>query len=373
MCAAAAVPLSTGVCGGADRPAAGRKLRFVGWQVGVTYQSGKPQGLNRDYMLRLLDEMASHRMNLLSIMMLSYGFYDPEHDGYAWPVRNPALRHYQDADCINARTETEFIREIIGAAADRQIEVQLFLNWGIWNPEKMHLGYPSASVQVNREGQSRGWLHCPDSPGSWRAGLDEVQDLLEFYDHRNIKGFAFERISYQTSRHCYCPYTRERFHADIGGDLFTAKKGDVDAWKKEHVGGLIAEYVRHIRGIRPDLSIGLHTQCAQGWGHDAAKLKSYGIDMVLPHTIQFQESEDSLHALLHRLEPNPCVLHFCTRDRRPANYKLWIKTPEIIGEALEWIRHYSGGNLAGLLFFNEPATSPANKEAVYKNLKYFEW
>jgi hypothetical protein len=373
MCAAAAVPLLSGASGRVGKAVEGRRVCYVGWQVGVTYQSGRPQGLDRDYFLRLLDEMASRRMNLLSLMMLSYGCYEPEHDGYAWPVRNRALQYYQDSYCVNGRKETEFIREIIGAAGERRIEVQLFLNWGIWNPEKMRLGYPSALVQTNREGQSGGWLHCPDSPGGWQAGLDEVQDMLEFYNQPNVKGFAFERISYQSRNYCYCPKTRARFHSDTGGDLATAGDKRADAWKKEHIGGLIAGYVRHVRRIRPGLSIGLHTQCAPGWGHDAARLQSHGIDVLLPHTIQFQETEESLHALLRRLEPNPCLLHFCTRDKRPANYNLWIKTPEIIKQAFEWILRYPGDNLAGFLFFNEPATSVANKDAVYENLKRFDW
>lgn len=353
--------------------AEGRRLRYVGWQVGLTYQSAKPGGLDRDYCLRLLDEMAANRMNLLSLMMLSYGYYDPGHDGYAWPVKNPALQRYRDTHCINACAETEFIRAIIGAAADRRIAVQLFLNWGIWNPETIRLGYPSAVVQANREGQSPGWLHCPDAAGSWQAGLDEATDLLEYYAHPNVTGFAFERISYQGSDYCYCPHTRARFTADTGMALESAGKDRIEAWKQEHIGGLIAGYVRHVRQVRPGLSIGLHTQCAPGWGHDAARLASLGIDMVLPHTVQFQETETSLHALLHRLDPNPCVLHFCTRDKRPANYNLWVKTPAIIHQVFEWILRYPGGNLAGFLFFNEPATSPANRKAVYENLKRFDW
>jgi len=74
MCAAAAIPISSTLFAESRKPADGRKLRYVGWQIGVTYQSDKPQGLDRDYFLRLLDEMASHRMNLLSIMMLSLEF-----------------------------------------------------------------------------------------------------------------------------------------------------------------------------------------------------------------------------------------------------------------------------------------------------------
>ena len=372
MCASA-LPLVSAATKKTERSAEGRKLRYVGWQVGVTYQSDRPQGLDRDHFLRLLDEMAAHRMNLLSLMMLSYGYYDPEHDGYAWPVQNPALKCYQDANCTNGRLESEFVREIVGAAAERRIEVQLFLNWGIWNPKRIRQGYPSTLVQRDREGKPGGWLHCPDSPGGWQAGLDEVRDLLEFYNHPNVTSFAFERVGYQGRNFCYCSHTCGRFDSDNGREMVKAGEEVIDTWKREHVSRLISEYVKHIRQLRPGLSVGLHTQCAPGWGHDASRLPSCGIDIVLPHTVQFQETKTSLHTLLQRLEPNPCVLHFCTRDKRPANYNLWLKTPEIISEVFEWISQYPGNNLAGFLFFNEPATSDANKKAVYENLKRFEW
>lgn len=371
--AVAALPLLAVTSGAEILPSEGRKIRYVGWQVGLTYQSFRPQGLDRDYLLCLLDEMAAQRMNLLSLMMMSYGYFDPEHDGYAWPVRNPALLPYQDSPCLNSHEDKEFIREIIQAAGDRGIEIQLFLNWGIWNPEKIRLGYPSARVQVNRGGKSKGWLHCPDTAGGWQAGLDEVGDLLSFYDHPNVKGFAFERVGYQGRDYCYCPGTRAKFMSDTGANMIAAKDAAVEAWKQEHVTGLLAAYTRHIRQLRPELAVSLHTQCAPGWGHDAARMQSCGINFLLPHTIQYEETEASLHALLHRLEPNPCVLHFCTRDRRPANYNLWVKTPEIINRAFEWIRRYPGENVAGFLFFNEPATSEINKKAVYENLKRFDW
>ncbi len=71
-------------------------MKTFGWQVGVTYGSGRPGGLDYPYFVTLLEEMESNGMNLLSLMMQSYGYFDPDHDGYAWPVRNAALKHYQD-------------------------------------------------------------------------------------------------------------------------------------------------------------------------------------------------------------------------------------------------------------------------------------
>ena len=349
-----------------------RKLKYLGWQVGLTYQSRKPGGLDRDYMVRLLDEMADNRMNLLSLMMLSYGYFDPEHDGYCWPVRNPKLKHYWDSNCINGSPSTEFVHEIIEAAAARGIEIQLMMNWGIWNTEKIRTGYPSVVPQQRPDGTAHPCLHCPDSDGAWQAGLDEVEDLLTYYHHPNVTSYAFERISYASSGYCYCPRTEEVYEREIGSSILKADDAQLEEWKKRHISGCLKRYVDHIKSIRPTIAVCLHTQCARGWGHDPARLSDCGIDCLQPHTLHFPESKEQIHEKLRYLAPNPCVLHFCTRDRRPANYNLWIKTPEIIAQALDWVYEYPGDNLDGILFFNETATSPRNKQAVYDLIKRFE-
>lgn len=349
-----------------------KRFRYLGWQVGLTYQTAAPEGLDRDHFLRLLDEMAANRMNALSLMMLSYGFYDPGHDGYAWPVRHETLEPYRDAKAINAQASHEFMRGIIDAAAERGIAIHLFLNWGIWNPEKIALNYPTATLQHARDAAPEGWLHCPDSPGAWQLGLDEATDLLSFYKHPNVKSYAFERISYQSQSRCYCPYTQQAFLEATGIPLEQATPMQIEAWKNDHIGAYLKTYTQHIKQVRPDITIGLHSRCGQGWGHDPKRLQQNGIDYLLPHTIQFPTKKIELYATLKRLAPNPCVLHFCSRDRRPANYDLWIKTPEIIDEALQWVQDYPGDNIDGILFFNEPATSPTNKQAVYQGIRRFE-
>jgi len=363
---------------GAERPPQPRALRYVGWQVGVTYQSPEPGGMSRDDLLRLLDEMAAQRMNLLSLMMLSYAYFDPNHDGYGWPVQNAKLKCLWDEKSTNAQPKTEYVRGAIQAAADRGIEVQLFMNWGIWNPRRIREGYPDAAVQRTRaEAEAaeppKGWLHCPDSPGAWQAGLDEVADLLAFYNHPNVTSYGLERLSYGGAGHCFCRDTQERFAADVGRSLLEAEPGTIDAWKARRIGSALREYAAHVRRLRPGLGVWLHSQCPPSWGHVAAAMPSNGIDVLMPHVIQFPETREAIHRKLERLAPNPCVLHFCTRDTRPANYKLWIKTPEILAEALGWVRSYPGENLAGLLFFNPSATSPPNRRTVYEQLKYFDW
>ncbi len=348
-----------------------RKLKYLGWQVGLTYQAPMPSGLNHDYLIRLLDEMNKNGMNMLSLMMISYGYYDPNHDGYCWPVQNSKLRANWDSNSINGQESSEFISQVIEEAAARDIEIQLMMNWGIWSPDKIKAGYPSALTQHSREGDPHPCLHCPDSKGAWQAGLDEVEDLLKYYNHPNVTSYAFERISYASGDYCYCPHTQEAFAQETGHSIFEADETTLEEWKKRHIGSYIKKYIDHIKKVRPEISISLHTQCAKGWGHDPAQLYNSGIDFLQPHTIQFQESQKQIYAKLDYLAPNPCVLHFCTRDRRPENYKLWIKTPEIISEALDWVYEYPGENIAGILFFNETATSQRNKQAVYECIRRF--
>ncbi|HBO44010.1 MAG TPA: hypothetical protein DD670_08770 [Planctomycetaceae bacterium] len=374
-----------GACGipavhafGAASPSEPRVLRHVGWQAGITYQAPGAGGMTRDELMRLLDEMAEHRMNLLSLMMLSYAYFDPNHDGYCWPVGNANLKHYWDERSINGRPETEFVREVIQAAADRGVAVQLFMNWGIWNPQRIREGYHSANSQVGRAQaiagkDGTGWLHCPDSPGAWQAGLDEVADLLTFYDHPNVKSYSLERLSYGNPNQCFCRYTQEHFNKDTGQSLLEASDEALAAWKARRIGGLLKDYASHIRTVKPNTQVWLHTQCSPSWGHDPATMRANTIDFLCPHTIQFPETREALYRKLDRLAPNRCVLHFCTRDQRPKNYKLWIKTPEILTEVLGWAREYPGDNLAGLLFFNPSATSSRNRRTVYEQLKHFQW
>jgi hypothetical protein len=362
----------------ADAISLRRKLKYVGWQVGVTYQATAPGGMTRDELMRLLDEMVAQRMNLLSLMMLSYRYFDANHDGYCWPVRNPKLKPVWDDKAINGQSKTEFVREVIQAAADRKIEVQLFMNWGIWNPERIRQGYPTAAAQVMQQEavekkEGKGWLHCPDSPGAWQAGLDEVADLLAFYDHPNIKSYCLERLSYGGAKYCYCPHTQERFRQDTGRSLLETDAKTIIAWKTVRIGGLLKAYAEHVRRVKPKTSLWLHTQGGLTWGHDPATLRTNGVVCLEPHTIQFAETEQDIHKKLRRLAPNPCVLHFCTRDQRPSNYKLWIKTPEILTQALGWVHTYPGDNLAGLLFFNFNGTSLGNRKAVYEQLKRFDY
>lgn len=353
-----------------------RRMRYVGWQVGVTYQAKAAGGLARDDMMRLLDDMARHRMNLLSLQMISYAHFDPSHDGYSWPVANPRLKPLWDSTAINAQPETEFVRAAIVAAAERGIEVQMIMNWGIWNPDKLRQHYPVLANYTPRPKPGDPppkptWFFCPDSPGAWRAGLDEIADLLAYYQHPNLTSYAFENLC---SHDCHCAFTQEQFRQDTGKALLDTEEAEERyAWARVHISGLLKQYVEHIRRIRPKLDVWLHTSCAKDWGHDPKRLPGCGFNYLLPHSFHFPITQERFYARLRSYEPNRCVLHFSARDIRPTNYRLWIQTPESIAEKIGWVLDYPGDNVAGILFYNPNAMSPRNIQAVYEQTKRLDW
>ena len=84
-------------------------MKYKGWLVGVTYCTPTKSGLDFKHFENLLNEMEKNGMNLLNLMMISYGFFDPMHDGYCWPVKNPKLNCYIDSNSTNSIKKTEFI------------------------------------------------------------------------------------------------------------------------------------------------------------------------------------------------------------------------------------------------------------------------
>ncbi|MBN1589679.1 MAG: hypothetical protein JW888_09200 [Pirellulales bacterium] len=352
-----------------------RRLKYVGWQVGLTYQTTTPGGLSRDDMMRLLDAMARHRMNLLSLQMLSFAHFDPKHDGYCWPVTNPKLRPLWDSTAINGRPETEYIREVIASAAERGIEVQLFMNCCIWNPEKVRQSYPDAGLlerrpRPSRPRATRPWFYCSDASGTWRLIIDEVTDLLTYYSDPNVTSYGFENMC---SHDCFCPATREKYRRETGKSLLEASDDERDTWSKRRISALLTRYVSHIRSIRPGLDVWLHSRCTNDQGHDPKRLRDCGINYLLPHTFHFPITKEKFHRSLRHMEPNRCVLHFSARDIRPSNYPLWVQTPKSIAEKIDWVLDYPGENLAGIVFYNPNAMSPRNIKAVYEQIGRFEW
>ena len=344
-------------------------LEMIGWQVGLTYQAPYREGLSREYLLRLLDEMQANGMNLLSLMMVSQAYHDPEHDGYAWPVRNKRLQCYVDSACLNAKAETEFVSEVIQEAAERGIAVQLFLTGTWWTAGRIRKGYPQAQPLVDRNGQLHPVHFCLDSPDTWEAWVDEVSDLLTFYRHPNVRSFGFEIFGFPE---CYCSYTKAAFRRDFGRELENPGEDLVRGlplwtWNVKRTRDALQQFVSTVHQIRPDIEIWLHTQ-GVGNGHMPHIFRPAGITTLLPLDHYYSCRQEAWH-LLQFLQPNLCVIHLCARATSPANYPIPPKDPELIREKISWYLSYPGENLRGIMFFNDPAVPLENKQAIYSALR----
>lgn len=340
-------------------------LKYVGWQIGITYQVKNKEGVNKDYLKNLLIEMKENGMNFISFMMISYAFFDPKHDGYAWPVKNPRLKCYQDSCCVNANPKTEFLREIITQAKELQFHVQLMMNWGIWNPTKIVVGYPKAQVQIDSEGKTGGWVHCPDNKDAWQCGLDEVEDLLTYYSE-GIDSYAFECIRYEGWNYCFCPDTKRKFYKETGVNLERGIPTLTHQWKATNIFRHLKEYVLHIKKICPLIQTWLFTKGEPERYHLPHLLSKAGLDGIIPQ-FHFLTKECQIAMLMEylRLSDIPLIIHFDTR--KPfTNYPIPRKTPRLIQNIGDWIIKNGNENLKGVLFFNEVATPKENKEAVYK-------
>jgi hypothetical protein len=295
---------------------------------------------------------------------------------------NPRLSGYMDEKNINARRESEFISKILQEADHMMIKVEMTLNWGIWNNKRISLAYPDACLQQDRAGKPLASLHCPDSPGAWQLGLDEVVDLLSYYDGSPaLTRFAFERISYIGKGGCYCANTEKAYtnqhslfsnhvHAPVRGaqSYRTLPEADLVHWKAENIGRKITEYTRFIKARFPRIEVGCSTVGNKHWGHDPRKFHEWGLDYIQPHTIQHETGKHDLYRAWKHISPNPMLLHFDLRDRAPYNYAIWPKTPRIIHKVLTWVKDAPVSNIDGIIFFNEPVITARNRGAMYDDL-----
>ncbi|MHA1731201.1 MAG: hypothetical protein ACTSU5_04625 [Promethearchaeota archaeon] len=330
-------------------------------------------------MVNLLDEMVENRMNLLSLVMRCPGYLDPRHDGFSWPVMNPKLQCYVDKEAINANPATEFVSEVIKEARKRGIEVEFYLDWGLWNPAKIRDEYPESGIQMWGRGTRAGWYHCHDSPGARQLALDEATDLLTFYADANVTRFTFGHLEYAFPGYCVCEYSKRQFEEDRGHPL--KKRSYVDEaedWMRDNLERHLVEYVGNIKKARPDIQVGIHTRGFNSMGHFPSKYQQLGISYVEPPALEFKEYSTNfmLHKVWKFLKPNPIVAHLSVQYTESNSLltraRLWEKTPKVIRKTLGSIRKYKGGNLEGVLFFNEPEVSEENKRAIYEEIKKFD-
>jgi len=345
------------------------KFKHVGWQVGINYQTSSPQGIDFAYLRQLIDRSADAGMNFISLMMISYAYFCPEHDGYAWPVKNPKLETLKDARCLNANLHTEFVSKALNYAKSKGFHCQLMMNSMIWNPKKVVVNYPQATSQCYSDGRKviNGWMFCPDSPGGWQLAIDEVTDLLEFYSDSPVDSFMFERLGYDRGS-CFCPYSKDKFKRDTDTEPAASHLSYL-VWKGNSIREYLKRYVGLIREVRPGIEVWAHTGGEPEWGHFPNVLRDVGIEKVSNHGQHFLPTKKAFHQQLDWLAPLPCVPHICVRDIPTHNYSVSIRTPEMIRDYANWLEDYAGEHLAGAMFFNEVRTTEQNKAAVHNIVK----
>jgi len=309
------------------------KLKYVGWQVGISYQTPVREGLSQKYVHDLVTNMKKDGMNLISFMMVSHELNDPMHDGYAWPVRNPRLRCYVDKQVINAGKKSEFLRQEIEYAADMGFHVQLFANNFWWNPKKAKIGYPGIKSLGGNDPACQGYSHDAQNEDTWQMACDEAADMLEFYNSPSVASYGWETM------------------------------GSSDpAWK-----ATLKKFAGYVRGIRSDIEIWHHGYYEFSAPRTPEAYREAGIDVVFP-VIHNVVTEEQLCLILDSSKDFPLVLHVDTRDYPTDNYDVPAKSADYIERMGEWIAKHRRDNLLGVMFFNEAYTSETNKKAVRRVL-----
>lgn len=349
------------------------KLEYIGWQVGITYQTENREGLDKVYLKRLLSEMNDNGMNFISFMMISHWLNDPLHDGYTWPVRNPRLRCYLDEECINADPQKEFLKEIIAEANGLGFHVQLFMNGFWWNPDRVKVGYPHIQPimsEGNKVKSSQLYYHCADNEDTWKLACDEVEDLFNYYSSF-VRSYGFEMVGVGG---CHCDDTMKKFNDAMAMGKIAARSNEdaVSVWSKMRAQEVLTEYTAAIKTLRPGIEVWHHGYMELGdyggYRFSSYTYKKAGVDVAMPcvHTIT---DENMLQKVLESSGDFPLVLHVDTRSAPTCNYNVSSKNPAYILSMGEWILNHYRPNLKGVVFFNEVYTSPENRSVVYEVIR----
>ncbi|MBU4199524.1 MAG: hypothetical protein KKE37_07315 [Verrucomicrobia bacterium] len=351
------------------------KFQHLGWQVGLSYQTPRPEGKRPDELRQLIHEMRDHGMSFLSLMLLSYSYFD-DHDGYSWPPRRQSLRCYRDEHSLNADEKTEFLGDVIHEACQAGLHVQLMDTWGVWNPERIRKGYPGAALQELSDGRFADWVHCPDVPDVYRCGRDEMLDSLERYAAFGVRSYGIESVGYWLgTSSCFCRHTREAFARETGETLTSewvqANQVSLRQWKQEHVGGILKRLADEVHAEFPKVEIWLHSTCDQDRGHSSTFIQKAGIPVVIPYMMHTAGDFSDIPQNLCAVSPLPAVGHVCVRSQPFKNYPVPPKNPDVIKSFFDAIERTEADNLIGLMFFNESCVSRENRRAVYDGIRRF--
>jgi hypothetical protein len=365
------------------------RLAF-GWLTCLTYETGDRK-LGFDYFSNLLDEMHSHSMTHLIVMMESNGYYSPHNHGLAWPVINEKLKPQLDKQAVNAYEETEFFSRIIKIAHSLDIKVYIEIKYlGLIG---IHDGYPGIDFKRNKEGQIYAKIRpeasdyerraietlniCPDNNQTNQYMKDKITDVLIRY--HDLDGIVLEHPSYST---CYCESTLERVKKDTGKELDELSIKELQQWRAIRVRDILIDFKRLIMSINQKFKFGFYTGFSPSdgdiarfqlsRGHDPETLGQVGFDFLLPYCEGRHEEHEieEIQRVIDYLAPSDIYLHTVIRRDSPLNYQLPPKGPEYIKSIIEWGKEYHKTNerFKGMTFFNEVNIPDENRQAVYDSI-----
>jgi hypothetical protein len=365
---------------------------IFGWTTCLTYQT-EDRKLGYEYFSQLLEEMKSHGMTHLIVMMASHGYYSPGNHGLAWPAKNPKLKLQIDNKAVNAFEETEFFSKVIAKAHDLCIKV--FIEKKYLGLIGVREGYPGIEFLTPKEG---GFIHkippeasdyeraatetlhlCCDSAPAQQYMRDKISDVLQRY--HNLDGIVLEHPSY-TGNTCHCQSSQERLIRDTGKNRDEIDIETLLEWKSFRIRDTLIDLKNLIKSINPNFEFGFYTGVPatdgnlvgyqENRGHCTETLNQVGFDFVMPYCEgrNKEKETEQIEKVIDLLAPMKIYLHTTIRKQPPHNYPLPPKDPKYIKNIINWGKSYFSKNerFLGMTFFNEVKIPEENRQAVYDSI-----
>ncbi|MBE0674432.1 MAG: hypothetical protein IH591_07205 [Bacteroidales bacterium] len=367
-----------------------REEMIFGWTTCLTYET-KDRKPGYDYYSNLLDEMHTHKMSRLIVMMASHGYYSPGNHGLAWPAKNEKLKYQIDRQAVNAFEETEFFSGIIDKAHTLNIEV--FIEIKYLGMIGVREGYPGIDFKRRRDGSLMSNVRpeadltereaieslniCWDNGQAHQYMRDKISDVLTRYSA--LDGIVLEHPAYST---CFCESTRQRVKRDTGKEIDDLSVEEMQRWKAMRIRDTLFDLKYLARAINPDIQFGFYTgfspkdgdveQFQLNRGHSPEILSEVDFNFLMPYCEGRHEDNEieEIEKIIDYLAPMDIYLHTVIRRDSPHNYQLPPKGPEYIQSIIKWGREYYKTNkrFKGMTFFNEVKIPEENRQAVYDSI-----
>ncbi len=177
-------------------------------------------------------------------------FYVKHHDG--WTAYPSAV--------ASVKPERDFLGEAVAAARRHGIKVSLYYSSvfdqvvGHEHPEWLVLGRDGQPVKGWYENYYPGGTYlCINNPGYRAFMLAQITELRDGYDPDALWLDVFEP---STAENCFCPWCREMYEKETGGDLLETAGME---WYAGCFGKLMAEVSALLKSKRADMVVGYNS------------------------------------------------------------------------------------------------------------------